>query len=500
MKIGLLFQVIFFVLISACSLLADVVLPDTPAGRSAGAFFTALNSGQRQAIIDFVNSNFDAAALKESSAEERAAFFERLYQQSGGLDVMVISADSNDRFLVADTRSKNGGHWARIFISLTRNQPYRVVDVGAFGIPDPDSGKKKPWPETALSEGEARREIGRRVKAEADADRFSGVVMIADGARPIFARAYGMADKDFDVANSIDTKFNLASMNKMFTAIGIAQLVEAGKLSFDSRLIDVLPDYPNKEAAAKIHVRELLSHRSGLGDYFDDPRFRKERERFVHPKDYFQLFADRPLRFEPGTRFSYSNAGFVVLGAIIEKVSGQDYFDYIRAHIYKPAGMSNTDSYELTQVVPNRAIGYGRFEDDPLGIDPRRSNVAFLPFRGSPAGGGYSNAEDLLKFIQAFNSGKLVSAAMRAQMLEPKTKMVGSYRPGDYGFGFMLEEYSGKRVFGHGGGGEHSGIACDMKSFMNGRYTVIVLGNYDPPTANDLAYEITQLLARGAAK
>ena len=219
-----------------------------------------------------------------------------------------------------------------------------------------------------------------------------------------------MAEKTFGVPNKIDTKFNLGSMNKMFTAIAIAQLVEAGKLSFQDSLAKVLPEYPNRQSAEKITIHHLLTHTSGLGDFFDNPEFRPFRQKYQNPTDYFRLFADKPLRFEPGARFGYSNAGFVVLGAIVEKVSGENYFDYIREHIYKPAGMTNSDSYELTEVVPNLAVGYGRFEDDPMGIDPRRSNIAFLPWKGSPAGGGYSTAPDLLKFAQALRENKLVSA------------------------------------------------------------------------------------------
>jgi CubicO group peptidase (beta-lactamase class C family) len=382
-----------------------------------------------------------------------------------------------------------------MFFVLTRQQPQKLVEIGMFGVEDPEKVKANVWPETKMSEPAALREIRGRLDRSAAEDRFSGVAMIAKGNKVIFQKAYGMAEKVFDVPNRIDTKFNLGSMNKMFTATAIAQLVEAGKLSFDATLADVLPEYPNRDAAAKIKIRNLLTHTSGLGDFFDNPEFRPYRQNFQSPKDYFRLFASKPLMFEPGTRFSYSNAGFVVLGAVIEKVSGQSYFDYIREHIYKPAGMTDSDSYELTEVVPNLAIGYGRFEDDPMGIDPRRSNIAFLPWKGSPAGGGYSTAPDLLKFVQAFRSGKLVSPGMRDMLISSKTKMAGAHRGGDYGFGFVIEELSGKKVVGHGGGGANSGIDSNLKFLLDGGYTVIVMSNYDSPTADDLAYEITRLLA-----
>jgi CubicO group peptidase (beta-lactamase class C family) len=285
-------------------------------------------------------------------------------------------------------------------------------------------------------------------------------------------------------------------MNKMFTSIAIAQLVAAGKLSFQDKLAKVLPDYPNKTVAEKITIHQLLTHTAGLGDFFDNPEFRPHRERYHHPTDYFPLFANAPLRFEPGSRFGYSNAGFVVLGAVVEKLSGEDYFDYVRAHIFGPAGMLNTDSYELTEVVPNLAIGYGRFEDDPMGIDPRRSNVAFLPISGSPAGGGYSTAPDLLKFARALRAHKFMSAELTELVTSPKVPMTGSPRPAKYGYGFSTEEVSGKEIRGHSGGGANSGINSSMEIFWDGSYTVIVLGNYDSPAAEDLAHKICEFLAR----
>jgi CubicO group peptidase (beta-lactamase class C family) len=151
---------------------------------------------------------------------------------------------------------------------------------------------------------------------------------------------------------------------------------------------------------------------------------------------------------------------------------------------------------ELTEVVPNLAVGYGRFEDDPMGIDPRRSNIAFLPWKGSPAGGGYSNAPDLLKFARALRDNKLVSAKMKETVLSVKTPVTGAPRPFNYGYGFIIEDFSGKRTFGHGGGGANSGIDSDMKIFADGSYTVIVMSNYDAPAGDELSYQITRLLAR----
>jgi D-alanyl-D-alanine carboxypeptidase len=477
---------------------ARAELPASPVGKVVGSLLKALNSGDQTAQLNFIQTNFSEQSLKETTPDAWLAFFKKLHQQSGGLDVMQVSPDSNDRFLVLDVRSRRGRHWARMFFSLSRTQTDKLADVGMFGIRDPQIERADIWSDSKLSETEAVNEIKRHVERLAAEDRFSGVVLVGKGERVIFQGAYGMAEKSFGVANRVDTKFNLGSMNKMFTSVAIAQLVEAGKLSFQDTLAKVLPDYPNRQVAEKVTVHQLLTHTAGLGDFFDNPEFRPHRERFVKPSDYFPLFATAPLRFEPGARFGYSNAGFVVLGAIVERVSGQSYFDYVREHIYRPAGMADSDSYELTEVVPNLAVGYARFQDDPLGVDPRRSNIAFLPWRGSPAGGGYSTAPDLLKFTRALRAHKLLGAAMTELVTSAKVAMRGSPRAGEkYAYGFVSETLTGGReIRGHSGGGANSGVNSSLIMFWDGSYTVVVTGNYDSPVAEDLAHKICDFLAR----
>lgn len=477
---------------------AGAELPASPVGKVVSSLFKVFNSGDKTAQLNFIQANFSVQTLKETPADAWLAFFKKLHQQSGGLDVMQISPDSNERFLVLDVRSRLGNHWARMFFSLSRTETDKLADVGMFGIRDPQIERAEAWPQSRMSEPEAVKEIKRRVEKLASEDRFSGVVLVGKGERIMFQGAYGMAEKSFGVANRLDTKFNLGSMNKMFTAVAIAQLIEAGKLSFQDTLAKVLPDYPNRQAAEKVTVHQLLTHTAGLGDFFDNPEFRPHRERYINPSDYFPLFAATPLRFEPGARFSYSNAGFVVLGAIVERVSGESYFDYIRAHIYKPAGMYESDSYELTQVTPNLAVGYARFQDDPLGVEARRSNIAFLPWRGSPAGGGYATAPDLLKFARALHTHKLLSAPMTEHVTSAKVAKRGSPRAGaKYAYGFTTESLAGGReIRGHSGGGANSGVNSSLIMFRDGSYTIAVAGNYDAPAAEDLAHKIADFLAR----
>jgi CubicO group peptidase (beta-lactamase class C family) len=477
---------------------AQAELPATPVGKAVSSLLKVLNGGDQSAQLNFIQANFSERMLKETPPDAWLAFFKKLQRQSGGLDVMHVSPDSNERFLVLDVRSRRGKHWARMFFSLSGAQAGKFGNVGMFGIRDPQLERADAWSQSKLSEKEAVEEIKRHVERLSAEDRFSGVVLVSKGERVIFQGAYGMAEKSFGVANRLDTKFNLGSMNKMFTSIAIAQLVEAGKLSFQDTLAKALPDYPNRQVAEKVTVHQLLTHTAGLGDFFDNPEFHPHRERYTNPADYFRLFAAEPLRFEPGARFGYSNAGFVVLGAIVERVSGENYFDYVREHIYKPAGMTDSDSYELTEVVPNLAVGYARFQDDPLGIDPRRSNIAFLPWRGSPAGGGYATAPDLLKFARALRAHKLLGAQATEFVTSAKVAMSGSPRAGrKYAYGFATEVLAGGReIRGHSGGGANSGVNSSLDMFWDGSYTVVVTGNYDAPAAENLAHKISEFLAR----
>jgi CubicO group peptidase (beta-lactamase class C family) len=301
-------------------------------------------------------------------------------------------------------------------------------------------------------------------------DRFSGVVMLAKDGTPLLSRAWGMADPAKGIANRPDTKFNLGSINKIFTHVAIGQLAAAGKLSLNDTIRKHLPDYPS-QAADKITIEQLLQHKSGLGDFFG-PKFQASHASLRKLSDYVPLFVDKPLEFEPGTSQRYSNAGFVVLGLIIEKISGQTYYDYIRDHITKPAGMVDTASYAVDENVPNRAVGLTkRGPEGPL--PARQNNIGTLPARGSSAGGGYSTAADLLRFSQALMADKLM----------PK-------RWTDWVFSGSLDTAAVKRNIGVAGGSPGVNALLEIEP----PYTLVVLSNFDPPSAEEIGREVRKTL------
>jgi CubicO group peptidase (beta-lactamase class C family) len=323
-------------------------------------------------------------------------------------------------------------------------------------------------------------------------DAFSGTVLLARGDRILFEGAYGFADHAFNAPNKVDTKLNLGSMGKMFTGVAILQLAQHGKLSLDDKLIKLVPDYPDKEIATRITVHQLLTHTSGLGDFFNKKFFDSSRAKYRTIESHLPLFVGEPLLFEPGTRWSYSSAGFIVLGMIVEHVSGQSYYDYVRQHIFKPTGMLNTDNYNVDDDVPNLALGYTRIGDDdrPHPDQPRRTNVLLHFGRGSSAGGGYSTVEDLLRFAQALQGHKLLNQEYTALDMTGK---VETGRPvGKYAYGMAEAIINGVRIVGHSGG--FPGINGQLDMYPDLGYTVVVMSNYDEaarPVVERLRLELT---------
>ena len=324
-------------------------------------------------------------------------------------------------------------------------------------------------------------------------DQFSGAVLIAKDGKVLWQKAYGLANREAKTPNTLETRFRLGSMNKMFTSVAIAQLVQQGKLKYSDTLAHVLPDYPNQEVAAKITVHQLLTHTSGLGDFFGE-EFRQKKDSLHDLKDYLPLFAGKPLQYEPGQGWAYSNAGFLVLGLIVEKVSGQSYYDYVQKHIYDVAGMKNSGSPARNEKVANLAIGYTRNgddgEDDPKA--PLAPNTTGLPWRGSSAGGGDSTLGDLLAFARALQGNKLVNAELTKEITTGKARPPMAPPTAKYAYGFSDALLGGRRVVGHNGGAP--GMNAELDMHWDSGYTVVVLENMDPPGATKMARYITERL------
>jgi CubicO group peptidase (beta-lactamase class C family) len=318
-------------------------------------------------------------------------------------------------------------------------------------------------------------------------NKLSGVVLVAKDGVTIASKAAGIANKATNALIDLNTKFNLGSMNKMFTAVAVAQLAQAGKLSFTDTVGKHLADYPNKEVADKVTIHQLLTHTSGMGMYWGE-KFREQREKLLTVAAHLPLFAGDALAFAPGEKFQYSNAGYMLLGAIIEKVSSQDYHSYVQEHIYKPAGMNDTGFYDPAKATPNLAVGYTRISPDGQPQEEIRDNTNIREIRGGPAGGGFSTAPDLVKFQQALFSYKLLDKAHTE--LITTGKVDGPRGMGKYGYGFGDNNIGGKRSVGHNGG--FPGIAANFEMFPESGYTAVELMNTDPPALMPIAKAVRE--------
>jgi CubicO group peptidase (beta-lactamase class C family) len=323
-------------------------------------------------------------------------------------------------------------------------------------------------------------EIARRTEARIDglsaAGKFSGAVLLAKDGAPFFRAACGLASRAHNIPNRVDTRFNLGSMNKMFTGVAIAQLAERGCLAFDDPVGKLIPDYPNKEVAGKVTVHQLLTHTSGLGNFFNDKFMKGSRELFRTVNDFLPLMVDEPLLFEPGTGWAYSSSGFLLLGAIVEKVTGMSYFEYVSKNIYEPAGMDSTDAYELDYDWPNLATGYTEMGAEPGCL---KNNTFMHVIKGGPAGGGYSTVEDLLRFDVALRGYRLLSREATENLLSAKARLPGT--EDGYCYGFSETHEGDERIVGHGG--VSLGVNSDLQMYLKSGFTAAVMSNLDPPAA-----------------
>ncbi|HYF16012.1 MAG TPA: serine hydrolase domain-containing protein [Phycisphaerales bacterium] len=451
--------------------------PGLPIGEPQSARVTALidaaNSGDRAEAVAFIEENLTPRLREQLSDRDLVRFLLDVSRRFGrlelhGLRTYAPPRPPTNRTVIVHSELRDS--WDAFQIEFEPDAPHRIDNLSLLPArPPADARSTEP-----LTLEQATEQLKTYLERLAEADAYSGTALLAKDGEVIFTFVRGEASKAFAAPNKLDTKFNLGSMNKMFTAVAVAQLVEAGKLSFDDPLDKHLgPDWIAPEHAAKITIGHLLSHTAGLGSHFTEDFWNSSRTRFRNLDDFKALVAPQAPAFDPGTSWAYSNSGFLLLGAVIEKVSGENYDAYVETHIVKPAGMTGTGCFEMDIDTPNLAIGYTR--DFGPGDEPRWANNVFLHvIKGGPAGGGFSTAEDLLRFDQALRAGKLVSKGMLVTLWSPKPSSP------TYGYGFQLGGLPGgraNRIAGHGGG--FSGISSVLDMHLDTGFTFVALSNYD---------------------
>jgi len=294
----------------------------TPAEEQFLVWLEALNSGDRTKIEEMLTHFKDRG---DRQVEGLLDF----RQTTGGFDLKKIE-ESTPVHIRGLVQERNSDQFARFSMDVEAEAPHKITQFDINAIPRPAD-----FPIERMNQSDLVAALKEKLEKDSSADKFAGAALVAKDGKVIFKGAYGMADREKKIPNTLDTKFRIGSMNKMFTATSVMQLVQAGKLGLNDPLGKYLTDYPNKELALKVTIQQLLTHTGGTGDIFG-PEFEAHRKELRTLQDYVNLYGKRNLEFEPGSRWEYSNYGFVLLGVVVERVSGKSYYDYVNENIYGP--------------------------------------------------------------------------------------------------------------------------------------------------------------------
>ncbi len=454
--------------------------PKGSEGQHLKALIEAYNSNDAARITKFLEKHCTKEFQEMVPMERHVQVFQETYRGTGGLSFHSIRkyTPAREGEVVVVLKDEYFDSWRAIVLEYEEGGDKKIASLGFNGARTPSNVTEGP-----LSEAQMLEQVEKVMKRLKDKDAFSGTLLIAKNDKVLYEFVCGEASKRFHVPNNIDTKFNLGSMNKMFTSTAIMQLVEKNKVSLDDPISKYLDEsWLPKSITDKVTVHHLLTHTSGLGSYFNQKYWETSREMFRQLDDYKPLVIDETLAFEPGERFRYSNTGMFLLGVIIEKASGENYFDYIREKIHKPAGMKNSDCYEMDMPVENLAIGYVP-NNSQWGWE---NNIYKHVLKGGPAGGGFSTVRDLHQFALALTSGKLVSQ-------KSLDKMWQSHSDANYGYGFSIEQHPSGKVVGHSGG--FPGLNSNLDIILDNGYIVSVMSNYDSG-ASPVARKVLQMINR----
>lgn len=380
-------------------------------------------------------------------------------EASGGL-VLLRSEATGPREITAWVRDRNWDRFSKVVLSITERG---IDDLSFAGAPEPPD-----FSVARMSEDAALHAFGKKMRKEAAAGRFSGAILVAKGDAVLLRQAYGAA---------VTTRFCIGSAGKMFTAVGVLQLVQRGKLRLTDTIAALLPDYPDTPLARAVTVQHLLTHTGGTGDFFG-PDYEAHAAELRTLPDFIRRFGTREALFPPGSRWGYSNFGFIVLGAILEAVSGEKWDAYLARNVWGAAGMTATSpmaSATDTAVPFNGAAQTG---------------LKALPYyTGLPAGGGYSTVDDLHRFAGALRQGALLDQE-RLNLLTSPVVAAGSAQ---WSMGLRIATRAGALCYGHRGSAP--GVSADVAVYPRSGDTVIVLSNRGHPHATNPAEFIAARLS-----
>lgn len=453
----------------------SVTLPSTKPGELVGQLLKLCAIPQLGAITEWltVNSPHEVVARGEMGFVARGIFNECTF--AGGLRPETTTESDPSAIAILLRGAKTN---IRYRLTLKASAAGKITNIGYLPTVPPEESLPK-----NLSDSAIRNDLRHFVSRLTAVGRFSGIVLVARGQKAVVTISAGYADRSKHHLITGRTQFTLASMGKMFTATGIGQLVDAHKLSYTDPVGRFFPDYPNRTVRDKVTVGMLLSHTAGLGDFLAKRTPEMMKNGVKRAAEFMPLYDEEEPQFPPGTSWAYSNTGLALAGAILEKVSGEDYPGYIRRHIFAPAGMTDSDPNNVPHLSDNLVFSYTHMTLSGRGL----TAPADL---GSPAGGAISTADDLVRFADALRGGKLVSLKTLREMSRNHDPVPGGAQ---YGYAMEIANVYGSTVVGHPGG--FPGVSTRLQIFLNAPYTIVVLENQDPPADSYVSERAVALVA-----
>lgn len=460
---------------------ADDAVPTALLAARGEAFAAAFDAPGDEALAAFVRDHLERRVVAAGYTPRFIESVRRDYDLHGPFAAHQVQVLHEGRVVFVLARRAKSGVWLNYQFRVHPEDEHRLQLVFVSLAVEP-----MPRPTTPLASPETSAWLDRFVDAMAETQPFAGVAYVARQGRKLHSLARGLAVAETGEAMTRASRLNMASGSKLFAAVAILQLDQAGKLSIDRPLLEALPDFPDRAWAASVTLRQLLTHTAGAGNYWDEQYEREWRE--ITTTAQFLPHVLRHLRASPAGEFSYSNSGFLILGLVVEAVSGESFYDSVRRRIFEPAGMTAT-GYPLRSRREPGVAGAYRLEVRAGAVVPGSYLPVELGERGSAAGGAATTVDDLARFVRALEEGRLLDAAHFREMTRPQVAM--GVAGESYGLGTIVRERDGVRSWGHGGTAR--GTHFDLAVYPDLELVTIVMSNYDSVGGYELAKALDDL-------
>ncbi len=452
------------------------------------AFVTAMNA-QGDALAAFARDHLESRVSREGGTGRFAEMMRADLAELGPIERHSVRVLNDGRLVFVYCKRARSGSWQNYQFRVVAEDEHRLQLVFRAVALEPMER-----PGTPIDAPESALWLQRFAATLEEQQPFSGAAVVRRRGKEVYGVVKGVADAARNVPVTRGTRFGMASGSKMFTGVAVLQLAQAGKLSLTDPLVQHLPRFPNPEFAKRATIHQLLTHTAGAGNYWDDA-YEKAWDRITELPQMLPFVLPH-LGESPAGEFSYSNSGFVLLGLVVEAVSGTSYYDYVRKHVFAPAGMTSTGFPVRSDDTPGLAVPYDPQMD--AGAVKRGVYVPVrLGARGSSAGGASTTADDLLRFVDALRSGVLLDEAHRELMTRGHVPGGALGGPDEwYGYGTIVQKRRGVLSYGHGGTAR--GTQFELRVFPELDTVMVVMSNYNTIAGHEIALALDHLVRNAA--